>query len=284
MNEKIFVTGITGQQGGAVARALKEKGFEVTGMTRSTEGDKAAKLKSEGFNLVLGDMNDKDSMVQAMKGFELAWGYTTPFEEGEDAEAKQGIILVEAAKEAGVKHFIFNSVANADKKTGIAHFDGKYKVEQALRVAGMQWTIIGPVYFMENLLFPQTMDAIKNGVYSLGNTPGDLVLQQISVANIADFVAHVAENASEFVSKRIDIAGDEITGADTAKLLSKKLGKEIKYQETPREQIAAFSEEYAIMYDWFISTGYSADLSALKSQYPEVEWQSVSDWIDKNIS
>ena len=74
----------------------------------------------------------------------------------------QGIVLIDAAVAAEVNHFVYTSVASADEKTGIPHFDSKYEVEKHLGASGLTWTVIAPVYFMENLFMPQTIEALTD--------------------------------------------------------------------------------------------------------------------------
>jgi hypothetical protein len=68
-----------------------------------------------------------------------------------------GITITGAAKSAGVAHFIYSSVASANRATGIQHFDGKYAVEKHLQASGVPYTIVAPVFFMGNLLQPWTL-------------------------------------------------------------------------------------------------------------------------------
>ncbi len=75
-------------------------------------------------------------------------------------------------------------VANADKNTGIPHFESKYKVEQHIKNLGFPHTIIGPTFFMENLLGP----GLEQGQLALSLSPST-TLQQSALENIAEFSA-----------------------------------------------------------------------------------------------
>jgi uncharacterized protein YbjT (DUF2867 family) len=131
MSEKlILVTGITGKQGGAVARELLNQGFKVRGLTRKPDSESAQELKNLGVEIVSGDFNDPKSLVKAATGVHTVFSVSTPFEAGIDAETKQGIAIADAAKEARVNHLVYTSVAGADRQTGIPHFDSKYEVEK----------------------------------------------------------------------------------------------------------------------------------------------------------
>ena len=60
--------------------------------------------------------------------------------------------------------------------------------------------------------------------------------------------------------------------------LSAVIGSEIAFKQQPIEQVRGMSEDLAIMYEWFESTGYDADIAALKKDYASVEWLSFADW------
>ena len=127
---KVLVGGATGQQGGAVARILLKRGHSVKALTRTPESEAAVRLGESGAELVQGSFDDRDSLEQAMRGVDAVYTMSTPFEAGLEAETRQGIMVADAAFSAGVAHFVFSSVGSADQKTGIPHFETKYRVEQ----------------------------------------------------------------------------------------------------------------------------------------------------------
>ena len=160
--KKVLVFGATGQQGSAVVKALQEKGHDIIALTRNASSDKAKVLSATGVDVREGNFHTASELVDLIKEVDTVFSLTTPFEEGVDKETEQGVAVAEAAAQAGVKHFVFNSVSDADKATGIPHFDSKYKVERRIKDLGLPYTIIAPVYFMDNLVSPWTIDMIKN--------------------------------------------------------------------------------------------------------------------------
>jgi uncharacterized protein YbjT (DUF2867 family) len=275
----VLVTGITGKQGGAAAEALHAKGFKVRGLTRNPDSDTAKALTARGFEILQGDFNDQQSLERAVHGADAVFSMGTFFEAGLDAETAQGIAVADAAKKEGA-FLVYSSVASADKNTGVPHFESKYRVEQHIKSIGVPHTIIAPVYFMENIYFPQTKEALDSGTYATP-LPTDMTLQQVAVADIGNFAALAIERRDEFEGKRIDIASDTVSGTAEAELLGKALGKEVGYYQVPMEDIRAMSEEMAAMYQWFIDTGYSVDTDALRRTYPEVGWHTLETWISE---
>jgi len=276
---KILVTGATGQQGGALARLLLQKKYEVYALIRSTksESPKAQNLRNQGAKLVEADLDKPDSLEQATNGIDSVFLMGTWVEVGTEGETRRGKMMVDIAKEKKIEHIVYSSVVNADKNTGIPHFESKYKVEQHIKNSGIPYTIIGPTFFMDNLL-SYSLAGLQQGQVALPLSPSR-ILQQSAVENIAEFSALALERRNSFIGKRIDIASDEITGEQAAKVLSNELGHKIRYEQVPMEQIRQTSEDLAVMFEWFERIGTGVDVAALHKQYPEVNWLTFKDWV-----
>ncbi len=274
----VFVTGATGSQGGSVVQALLEQGHQVRGMTRKADSPTAKQLQQQGVEVVVGDFTDQDSLVRAANGVDTIFTMTTPFEKGEEAETAQGIAITKAAKEAGVGHLVYSSVANADRATGIPHFDSKYEVEKYIASSGVPSTIIAPVYFMENLMTPWTASGLRQGKLTAA-LPADRPLQQIAVQDIGAFAAVIIERRDTVFGRRFDIAGDELTGKETAANISEATGRNIQYESFPPDALRAQSEDMALMFEWLNDTGYSADIAELRRDFPAVTWHDFATWV-----
>lgn len=276
---KVLVTGASGQQGGAVLNALLARGHQVRALTRKPDSEWAASVASRGVEVVAGDFTDQESLVCAATGVDTIFLMTTFMEAGIDAEIEQGLAMVEAANQANVGHLVFTSVASADKATGIPHFDSKFKVEEAITASGISYTIVAPVFFMENITSPWYLPGILDGTLAMP-MPADTALQQIAVENIGQFVASIIERRESVFGKRFDIASDEKTGEEVAQILSEKLGRTIGYAGFSPDALREENEDFAIMFDWFIETGYSTDTSALRAEFPDVSWVDLKSWVD----
>ncbi|MGR9373158.1 NmrA/HSCARG family protein [Rhizobium leguminosarum] len=273
----VLVTGATGQQGGAVVRALIARGHRVKAISRRPESDGAKRLAAAGVEVVAGNLDDGASVATAAEGVDAMFLMGNSYEAGTDAETRQGIAAADAAKAAGIGHLIYSSVADAHKKTGIPHFDSKYLVEKHIAGLGIPYTISAPVAFMENTVAPWAIDGLRQGVYAAALPPAR-VLQQVTIDDIGAFVATLAERREQVFGKRFDIAGDELSGAQQAKILSEVLGRPITYRELPIAAIRQQSEDTALMFEWFDRTGYDADIAALRRDFPDVGWHSYADW------
>lgn len=273
----ILVTGATGSQGGAVVQALLKQGWRVRGMTRNASSPAAGLLRQQGVEIVVGDFTDQDSLVRAARDVDTIFTMTTPFEEGVEGETAQGIAITEAARATGVGHLVYSSVASADRATGIPHFDSKYAVEKHIVSSGVPYTIIAPVYFMDNVLLPWTLPGLREGKLAAA-LPATRSLQQIAVEDIGAFAAAIIERRHALFGRRFDIAGDELTGDETAAILSRETGRDILYEGFPPQTLRAQSEDLALMYEWFDHTGYVADIDGLRRKFPEVSWHDFAAW------
>ncbi|RUU48675.1 NAD-dependent epimerase/dehydratase family protein [Mesorhizobium sp. M6A.T.Ca.TU.002.02.2.1] len=277
---RVLVTGATGQQGGAVARALLSRGHRVKALTRKPDSDAARQLAAAGAEFVAGDLGDAASVVKAAKDVDTMFLMGNSYEAGMEEETRQGILAADAAKAAGVGHLIYSSVADADKKTGIPHFESKYLVEQHVERLGLPYTISAPVAFMENFVAPWSIGALSQGTHAFA-VPAKRPLQLVALADIGAFVATLVERRERVFGKRFDFAGDELSGEDQAKILSQAIGRPINYQEIPIAVARQQSEDVALMFEWFDRVGYDVDIAALHRDFPEVRWHSFADWARK---
>ena len=276
----VLVTGATGQQGGAVARELLKKGFKVKAMTRKPESENAKALAELGAEVVLGDLDDAASLENALKGAWGAFAVQNTWEAGVEKEEEQGKRFAEVAKKTGVKHYVYSSVGSAHKNTGIPHFDNKWRVEEKVRELGFDsFVILRPVFFMENWVSPWFKPAIDEGALAISVKP-DTKLQMIAVDDIGKYGAWAFEKADELNGREIDIAGDELTMPETAKIISEAAGKEINFVAPPIDEVRKFSEDFALMLEWFDSTGYIADIKST-SEESGIKPTSFSVWAKK---
>jgi uncharacterized protein YbjT (DUF2867 family) len=168
-------------------------------------------------------------------------------------------------------------VAGADRASGVPHFDSKFEVEKEIRRSGVPFTIVAPVFFMENFVADWMAAGIARGSIAMA-LPASRRLQQIAVADIARFDAMVIERRESFLGKRIDIASDELTPATAAAVISEASGRHIEYTALPIDAVRQRSEDQARMFEWFDRVGYDADVVGLRVLYPEVGWHRFSTW------
>ena len=199
----ILVTGATGNQGGAAARRLLERGkFKVRAMVRNTSKPAAQTIQQAGAELVQGDFDDLDSLKQAMQGVYGVFSMQD-FRDGVDTEIRQGKAVADAAKAAGIQHFVYSSVGGAERNTGIPHFYSKFQVEAYVRAIALPYTILRPVFFFYNY---SGMRSMVEGGKLLQPLSPDTKLQQLSEEDYGGMIAEVFERPAEFLHQEIEVA------------------------------------------------------------------------------
>jgi uncharacterized protein YbjT (DUF2867 family) len=280
----VLVTGATGNQGGATARELLSSGrYRVRAMTRNPDGEKAQALAKQGAELVRGDLDDEASLRKAMDG---AWGVfavQNTWEAGVEGEEEQGHRQARLAREAGVQHYVYTSVASAHRKTGIPHFENKARIEQTVRSQGFpSYVILRPVFFMENLLGPWFKPGIDAGQLGLSIQPTTR-LQMIAVDDIGKYGRWVFDEHEKLNCREIDIAGDELTGPQMAIVLTRETGHPVAFAPPPIEAVRQGSADFAMMLEWFDRVGYDVNVVALSRESgiaptPFAHWAARQTW------
>ncbi len=264
----VLVSGATGQQGGAVARSLLDRGFGVRVLTRDPGKPAARVLAERGAELAQGDLDYRESLDRALDGVYGVFSVQQFFEAGYDGEVRQGRALADAAKEAGVKHFVYSSVGSAYRSTGLPHFESKWEIEEHVRSMGLPYTILRPVAFMQN--WEMMREQILSGTLAQALDP-ERPLQQVAVEDVGVFAAMAFENPQKWVSRELDIAGDELTMLQTAEIFSRVTGRGVSYYQVPWDDFREFvGEEITRMQRWFNEEGYEADIAALRKEYPDL--------------
>jgi uncharacterized protein YbjT (DUF2867 family) len=260
----ILITGVTGHQGGAVARALQSSGFRLRGMTRNPESAPAATLARHGVDVVKGDLDDEAALRRALTGAWGVFGVQNTWEAGVEREEAQGNRLATLAREVGVEHYVYTSVGSAHKRTGVPHFDNKWRIEETVRrLRFPSHVILRPVFFMENLLAPYSLQGD-----TLSSALGPATkLQMIAVNDIGWFGARAFTDAAALNRRGIDLAGDVRAMPEAAEILTESLGRPITFVQTPIEQVRQYSEDMALMLEWFERVGYSADIAGLEREF-----------------
>jgi uncharacterized protein YbjT (DUF2867 family) len=135
---------------------------------------------------------------------------------------------------------------------------------------------------MENWTSPWFRPGLDEGKLMIGLKP-ETVLQMISVADIGKYGLIAFEQYDRLDGEAIDIAGDEKTMAETADILGKAMGKSVTFVQVPMEEVRKFSEDFAIMLEWFDRVGYGVGISSLEKRFgirptSLAEWAATVSW------
>jgi len=249
-----------------VARSLLGRGFGVRALTRNPEKPAGKALAGLGAEIVSGNLEDRESIERVLHGVHSVFSVQQFFEAGYEGEVRQGVQLADAAKAAGVEQLVYSSVGSAHRETGIPHFDSKWEVEEHVRSSGVPYTVLRPVFFMQN--WEMMREPILGGTLPQPLDP-DKPFQMIDADDIGVFAARAFENPDAWIGREVDLAGDELTMPEIADTFSRVIGRQVDYFQTPWDQFEEqMGEEFTVMYRWFNDEGYESDIAGLRKEYP----------------
>lgn len=292
----LLITGATGKQGRALIDTLlsssTSSSFNIIGLTRDTSSSSANALSKRypsNIRLLKGDLSNSRAIFQDAKSLtkDPIWGVfglTTPMG---GKEQEQGIALVDAALEAGVEKFVFTSVERGgDQPTEVPHFITKHNIEEHLKKqaqgqgGNMDWTILRPVFFMDNVV-PGAVGKIITTAWKVSMEKSKKPLQLISVADIGIVAAQAFLKPEDFKNETISLAGDELTYEEADEIFKSKVGYSM-----PTTYGALVSgallimKDIRLMFKFFVDHGFGTDVPALKKRFPEMS--GFGEWIDKS--
>lgn len=281
-NGTVLVTGATGAQGGATARALLARGRPVRALVRNPQTPAAAGLAQLGVTLVRGDLDDPDSLRVAMAGAHGVFSVQTFMTSGGlGGEVRRGRAVADAAAASGVAHLVYSSVGGADRASGVPHFDSKWAIERHLRSLPVPSTVLRPTFFMDNFAEhpPEVVDGTL--VVRLALHP-DTRVQLVAVEDIGVFAAQAFDDPDRYVGAAVELAGDELTGSQIAATFGVAGAMPARFEELTLDQVALnsaipFSHEIALMFEWFQTAGYAADIPALRASHRPL--YTFGDWL-----
>jgi uncharacterized protein YbjT (DUF2867 family) len=233
-----------------------------------------------GAGVVSGDLDNPSELAAAFEGaygvfsVQNFWLPNVGFE----GEVRQGEDVADAAKAAGVQHFVFSSVGAAHRGEGQKHFESKYIIEQYIQSLDIPYTILRPVAFMENALWNR--EKILDGLYPGWGLPSEKTVQTIAVQDIAAFTAIALANPEQYLGQTLEIAGDELTESQMAERFSQAIGRQVKVEMPEMPEGANPSEEDLAGYRFFSGEAYTADIQSLREVHPGL--LDYRAWLDKS--
>src|SRR5713226_3139546 len=239
----ILIVGASGRLGSVVAQRLLAQGKAVRAMTRTPFT--LAHLKQQGAEVVSGDLRSPASLLSVCQGVEqvlaaahalVGKGDNNPHTV-DDAGNRQ---LIDAAKAAGVKHFIFVSVQGASPDSPLEFFRIKYRTEEYLRASGLSFTILRPGAYMElwaQLIGQPIREQGKTTIFGRGNN----AINFVSVQDVARFVCTVLEDPRAR-NAVIEVGGlENLTMNQLAEIYERASGRQAKKRHIPLPMMRVMS-------------------------------------------
>ncbi|KAJ7176063.1 hypothetical protein C8R43DRAFT_974899 [Mycena crocata] len=255
----ITIFGATGTQGSAILNAVLAEGkYTPRAVSRSVDSDASKALIAKGVEVVKGNLWDKESLKDAIRGSEAVFG-TTNFWDPEifpaDPEGKgeitQGKNLVDAAKEVGVKFFIWSSLPNATKESKgvyshVYHVDNKAIIEDYLKASGIPYAVLLTGWFAENFW--------KIGSLQKTDTGYTIPIPKYGPADkqSATWVAHdlgaaavaLLNNQAKVQGKAYPVISLTFTYPEIAAAIAKAIGKEVTFTSLETSGLVEIDEMF----------------------------------------
>lgn len=298
MNEPrplILVTGATGAQGGATARELLAHGHRVRILTRNPDNPVAQALARRGAEVMRGDFDDRASVEAAMRGANGVFSVQVVAAPGTDNERRQGFLLIEAARKAGVRQFVHTSVSAAGSHTQFPrwgtgywfekYWTDKWEIEEAVRGAGFpSWTVLKPAFMMENFASPKAQymfPHLRQGEIATALNAGTR-MQLVAADDVGVFARAAFENPARLHGQNIDLAAEALTMGEVAEVLGRVLGKTVSaIALTPEQAIArGLFPGWVRSQEWSNEVSYKADIPNLPRY--GIPLTSFAEWVERH--
>lgn len=273
----ILIVGATGSLGSAIAQALLARGEAVRILVRQEAaeggGGPLPLLVGAGAQPARGDMKDRGSLERACAGVTTVITTANSALRGGDDNTQTVDLdgnrnLIDAARQAGVGHFIFVSANGADPNSPVPLFAAKGKAEQHLLASGLPYTILAPEAFME-----VWMGMVVGGP-ALSNRPvtvvgsGDRRHSFISARDVAQFTVASVGN-QHALNRRLVLGGPQaMSFRDAAKVYGRVLGREVTVQSVaPGQPIDGFPQVVADIMAGLDMGESNVDMAALADEF-----------------
>ena len=288
-----LIVGGTGALGSAAAQLLLQRGQKVRIMTRDPQ--KAVTLKTVGAEVVQGDLRDKASLAQACAGVEgvLAAAHSI-MGRGADASSYVDLLghkwLIDAAQEAGVRHFVYTSAFGAAPTHPAAFYRIKYDVEQYLHHSQLPYTILRPTAFIDShahmLIGQPILETGKVSLFGRGENPRNFVAAQ----DVAQF-AVMALTTPQMAGEIVEIGGPENwTNMEVVRLYERLAGKQAKVSHVPLGVLRVMAPVLRPFHPglsqimtssiWFDTTDQTFDPRPTFRKYP-ILLTRLENWVEK---
>jgi len=261
MTRIITVFGATGQQGSSVVDSLLEDGtFSVRAVSRNVKSEASEKLKARGVEVVQADLLDVETVKKAIAGSEGIFGVTNFWDPSNHpnngkAEIQMGKNLVDAAKEVGIKFFVFSSLPSAKnfsngKYIHVDHCESKYEIEEYLRASGVPNATLYTSWFAENLWNLGSLQKTPEGNYLIAiprfheDSLQEITWAKRDVGTSALALFKHYHDHKDINNGIFNAIGTQITYGELAKTFEKALGKPVSFMSVTSAGMVELDEMF----------------------------------------
>jgi len=233
MSKVILVTLANGKQGRSIVPALLNRPDTIVRAfvhSDSSEQKLKTDFKSDNLETFVGDLMYPEDLAKAVQGVDSVFHIGPPMS---IHEAHIGILVIQAAQNAGVKHFIYSSVLHPIRSKLLNH-DVKRQVEEYLLESRLNWTILQPTHFLQNT---KPVDISKSGKLPLPYNPEN-EMGFLDLRDMAEVVVKILENPEKHYRARYELCGENMSYIRYAELIAEVTGNKVTVERIDNAAIA----------------------------------------------
>jgi uncharacterized protein YbjT (DUF2867 family) len=185
-------------------------------------------------------------------------------------------MFADGIRAAGTPHLVYSSLDGAERRSGVPHYESKWRIEEHIRELALPATILRPVAFMENFLMPAVPRSVFLGILgaALGKSKR---LQLVSTSDVGWFAARALEEPTQYVGRTIALAGDELNVDEILDAYFKVAGQAPRPFPAPRFALRLLPKDLSSMLCWFAEHGFEANIPELRQEHPGL--MSFASWL-----
>lgn len=266
--KQALVFGATGHVGGAAARELLRRGWQVYAVSRTPTSKKAQALAALGAEVKQADMEDRASLKAVLEGQNRVLSVQNWTTSGVEGEIRQGKLVADVAAEAGVEHLVYLSAGIGEPGTGVPHFESKIEVENHMRQLRLPFTILRPGPFMELLTAKEFYPALTAWGVMPKVTGWDTPLPWAAVPDIGTAVANMFEDPETWIGRDLKTLISDIKSLRECQAVFVEMtGKKPLRLPLPNSLFKRLAgAEFITMWQWLVDW---VDTEQLQSYVPD---------------
>jgi uncharacterized protein YbjT (DUF2867 family) len=261
MNNKILVTGATGNIGSHVLHLLQDENVNIVAGVHNGA--------IEGIDSVSIDYTDMDSLEKAMQGISTVFMVIPTHPD----MIQWGKNLISAAKTSGIKHIVRLSTSLAKNNSQLKAIELLCTTDQNVKTSGIDYTIIAPQFFMQNFINFYADDYNSGAIYL---PAGNGKIGWVDLMDIAAVSVAVLLNTEKFKGQTLDVTGNEnLSYTEALDQMNEVLGKKSKYISVSDEaaikamqdkNFPSFIIEFMLSLNHAVVNGYAEEVTDVVEQ------------------